>query len=163
MPALTFGLSSYERAEGALPPMPVVNMYAEQSDSEGVVLQSRPGLENIDDDMGAGPVEALFRRNGVLSGDLIGVSAGNIYRGTSSLGSLAGSGAVSIAGNEMGVMAAAGSTMRYYNGATLANVAFPDSASVTKVLVAASRFVALRASSGKFYWTDPLGVAFGAL
>jgi len=164
MPALTFGLSSYERAEGNLPPLPVVNMYAEQSDSEGVVLQSRPALLDREANMGAtGPVEALFKRDGVLSGDLVGVSGGDIYRLTVSIGTLAGSGPVSIAGNEMGVMVTAGSTMRYYDGAALADVSFPDSAAVTKVLVGASRFIALRTGTGKFYWTDPLGVTFDAL
>jgi len=42
MPAAQFGLSSYERAEGDLPALPVINMYAEETASEGVVLQSRP-------------------------------------------------------------------------------------------------------------------------
>lgn len=158
MPAMQFGLSSYERARGDLPGLPVVNMFAEEAPTEdgGVVLQSRPGLEDRDADMGAGPVKALFKRSGVLSGDLIGVSGGNIYRVTTSLGSLAGSGAVSIAGNEIGVMVTAGSTPRYYNGTTLADVAFPDAASVTKVLAGAGRFIFLRAASGQFYWTNAL-------
>lgn len=163
MPAITYGLSSYERAEGNMPPLRVVNMYTEQASSEGPTLQSRAGLDDRAASMGAGPVKAVFRRDGVLSGALFGVSAGNIYNATTSLGSLAGAGPVSIAGNEMGVMVTAGSTMRYWDGATLANIAFPDSASVTKVITGASRFIALRASTGKFYWTDSLGVTFDAL
>lgn len=165
MPAMQFGLSSYERARGDLPGLPVVNMFAEEAPTEegGVVLQSRPGLEDRDADMGAGPVKALFKRSGVLSGDLIGVSGSNIYRVTTSLGSLAGSGAVSIAGNEIGVMVTAGSTVRYYNGSALADVSFPDSASVSKVLTGAGRFIALKAASGQFYWTNALEATFDPL
>ena len=163
MPSIPFATSSYERNEGNLPPFPVVNMYAEKSITGEMMLQSRPGLDNRSADMSTGPIKQLFKRDGVLSGDLIGVSNGNIYRTTTSLGSLAGSGPVSIAGNEIGIMAAAGSTVRYYDGATLANVTFPDSANVTFVVVCGSRFVALRASTGKFYWTDPLGATFDAL
>lgn len=165
MPAMQFGLSSYERARGDLPGLPVVNMFAEEAVSEegGVVLQSRPGLVDRDADMGAGPVKALFKRSGVLSGDLVGVSGGNIYRVTTSLGSVTGSGAVSIAGNEIGVMVTAGATPRYYNGTTLADIAFPDSASVSKVLAGAGRFILLRSGTGQFYWTPPLAATVDAL
>lgn len=163
MVSIPFATSSYERNEGNLPPFPVVNMYAEKSMTGETVLQSRPGLDDRSASMGSGPIKALFKRDGVLSGDLFGVSGGNLYRGTSSLGSLAGSGPVSIAGNEIGVMAAAGSTMRYYNGTSLANVTFPDSADVTKVITAGSRFIAIREDTGKFYWTDPLEADVEAL
>lgn len=163
MPALQFGLSSYERADGDLPGLPVVNMYAEETASEGVVLQSRPPLVDRSADMGAGPVRALFKRDGVISGDLIGVSGGNIYRGTTSLGTLTGSGPVSVAGNETGILIAAGGAIRAYNGTTLSTVSFPDSANVIKVVEGASRFVAIRADSGRFYFTPPLAQTFDPL
>ena len=163
MPSIPFSTSSYERTEGNLPPFPVVNMYAEKGVSGEVILQSRPGLDDRSANMGSGPIKALFKRDGVLSGDLIGVSGGNIYRNTSSLGSLAGSGPVSIAGNEIGIMVAAGSTMRYYNGTTLANVTFPDSADVTKVFAGGSRFWMIREDTGKLYWTDALEADVEAL
>lgn len=156
MPSVLMFTNNYERVWGHMPPAPVVNMYAEKGPTGELILQSRPGLDDRSASMGSGPIKALFKRDGVFSGDLFGVSGGNIYRGTSSLGSLAGSGPVSIAGNEIGVMAAAGSTMRYYNGSSLANVTFPDTADVTKVITAGSRFVAIREDTGKFYWTDPL-------
>jgi len=104
MPSVPFATSSYERNEGNLPPFPVVNMYAEKSITGEMMLQSRVGLDDRSADMSTGPIKQLFKRDGVLSGDLIGVSNGNIYRTTSSLGSLAGSGPVSIAGNEIGIM-----------------------------------------------------------
>jgi hypothetical protein len=140
-------------------------MFAEEAPTEDrqVVLQSRPGLSDRSADMGAGPVKALFQKDGVLSGALIGVSAGNIYSGTTSLGTITGSGPVSITGNEIGIMATAGGTPRYYDGTTLANVSFPDSANVTKVITGASRFIFLRDGTGKFYWTPSLGATVDAL
>jgi hypothetical protein len=163
MPALQFGISSYERAEGDLPALPVVNMYAEQTDSDGVVLQSRRGLADRSADMGTGPVRQLFKRDGVISGRLLGVSGNEFFDDTTDVGVVAGSGPVSIAGNEIGAMAAAGGGIAFYDGATLSSVAFPDDANVIKVVEGASRFVAIRANSARFYWTDPLGNTFGAL
>ena len=163
MPALSYGQTSFERAEGNLPGLPVVNMYLEATSSEGNVLQSRRGLEDRSADMGAGPVEALFKRDGVLTGALFGVSANSLYRETLLIGAIVGGGPVSIAGNETGIMIAAGSSLYAYDGTTLAAVAFPDSASVVKVVEGASRFIAIRANSGKFYFTPPLGQTFDAL
>lgn len=163
MPALQYGPTSYERTEGNLPGLPVVNMYLESTQSEGPVLQSRRGLEDRSADMGAGPVLSLFKRDGVVSGALLGVSAGRLYNGTTNVGAVAGSGPVSIAGNEAGALIAAGSTLYSYDGATLATVAFPDSANVIKVIEGASRFIAIRAGSGRFYFTPPLALTFDAL
>lgn len=162
---LPFGLSNYRRDRGDMPELPVLNMFAEEAPTEDgrVVLQSRPGLSDRSVTLGAGPVKALFQRDGVLSGDLFGVSGGNLYRGTTSLGAIAGSGPVSIAGNEIGVVVTAGTVPRYYNGTTLADIAFPDTADVLKVVEGASRFIFIRSGTGKFYWTEPLVATVGAL
>jgi len=57
---LQFGLTAQERARGDLPELPVINMFAEEAPTEetGIVLQSRPGLLDRVEDMGAGPVQA---------------------------------------------------------------------------------------------------------
>lgn len=164
MPSVQFGLSSYERGRGDLPELPVVNMFAEEAPTEetGVVLQSRPGLTDRAADMGTGPIEQLFKRDGVLSGALFGVSAGSLYTGTTAIGALDGSGPVSMAGYEDFLFANAGGSLWGYDGA-LAAVTFPDGASVVKVIVAGSRVVAIRADTGKFYWSDPLGTTIDAL
>lgn len=158
MPNIEFATSSYERGRGDLPPLSVTNMVLEQAPTEktGKALQSRMAVIDRGENMGSGPVAAIFRKDGVQSGDLFGVSNGNLYRVTASLGAVPGFGPVSIAGNEGGVMVAAGDALRYYNGTTLEDVAFPDSAPVTKVLAGAGRFIALRADTGKFYWTPVL-------
>jgi hypothetical protein len=156
MPSIPFARSNYERSEGDLPAFRTVNLYTEKAQGDNYVLQSRPGLDDRGADMGAGPVKQVFKRDGVFGGDLFGVSAGNLYRNTTSLGSIPGTGFMSIAGNEIGVMVASGSTLRYYNGTTLADVTFPDTADVAHVFAGGSRFWFIRKDTGKLYWTDAL-------
>jgi hypothetical protein len=164
MPSLQFGLSSYQRARGDLPSLPVINMLAEKSEVEekGVVLQSRPGLGERGQ-MGAGPVQALFKRDLVLGSSLYGISGGKLYRSASVVGDVAGSGPYSMAGYENTLFITGGGPLYGYNGTTLAQVAFPDGASVLKVIVAASRLVAIRADTGQFYWSKVLANTIDAL
>lgn len=165
MSKLQFGTSSFERDRGNLPELPVINMFAEAAPTEetGIVLQSRPGLSDRSADMGAGPVDALFKGNGVLDGGLYGVSASKLYNGTTAVGVVDGSGPFSMAGYEDNLFIAGGGSLWGYNGATLAAVAFPDSASVAKVLVGASRAICIRADTEKFYWSNVLSTTIDAL
>lgn len=158
MPQVQFGLSSYERGRGDMPELPVINMFAEEAPTEetGVVLQSRPGLEDRAADMGPGPVQALFQQDNVLEGELFGISAGALWLGASQLGLIDGSGPASVAGYENFLFANAGKKLWGYDGTALAQIAFPDSAEVVKVIVAASRAVAIRKDTGRFYWSDVL-------
>ena len=162
---LQFGLSAFERLRGDLPELPVINMFAEEAPTEsaGVVLQSRSGLSDRSADMGTGPVSALFKADGVLGGTLYGVSGGNFYSATTSKGTVTGDGPWSIAGYEDYVFAAGGGSLYSYNGTTLATVSVPDSATVTKCLVGASRLIILRADTEKFYWSDVLTTTIPAL
>lgn len=158
MPDVQFGLSSYKRAEGDLPELPVINMYAEQAPTEtgGVVLQSRPPLADRSANMGAGPVRQLYKRDGVLSGALFGVSGSSLYMDTTSLGGINGDGPVSMDGYADLLFAAAGGSLWGYDGSTLAAVTFPDGANVLKVIVGESRAIAIRADTQAFYYSDPL-------
>lgn len=159
MPQIQWGLSSYERTRGDLPGLPVVNMVAEKAPTEEaqIMLQSRPELEDRAADMGSGPIQALFKRDNVLSTALFGVSDGSLYSGTTLVGALDGAGPFSLAGYELILFMAGGASLWGYDGTTLAAVAFPDSADVVKVIIAASRAVTVRRDTGKFYWTDALG------
>lgn len=165
MPKLQFGTSSYQRARGDMPPLPVTNMFVEEAPTEQaqLVLQSRPPLHDRSADMGSSDVVALFRRDRVLSGALFGVAGGHLYQATTDKGTIPGSGAVSIAGNDIGIMIAANSTLRFYDGASLADVTFPDTANVRKVVAGASRFWMIRDDSGKLYFTPPLAATVDAL
>jgi len=165
MPSVQFGLSSYQRGRGDLPELPVINAYAEEAPTEetGVVLQSRPGIEDRGADMGSGPVRQLFQRSGVLDDSLFGVSGSSLYRGETLLGTIDGDGPVSMAGNEMGLMVAAVGDVGYYNGTALATVTFPDGAAVRKVFQGGSRFWFIRDGTGKVYFTGALGVTVTGL
>lgn len=164
MPRVQYALSSYERARGDLPALPVINMVAEQAPTEdaGVMLQSRPGLMDRSADVGS-DVDVLFRRDGVLGGDLFAVSSGMLYRNTGPIGPVAGDAPASIAGNEIGLMTTAGADLYYYDGAALHTVWFPDGAPVAKVFAGAARFWIIRRDTGKIYWTPPLGSTIGGL
>lgn len=161
---MQYGISAFERARGDLPSLPVVNMFAETAPSEAdVVLQSRSGISDRSANMGGGPVDVLFKADGVLDSALYGVSATTLYNQTTSLGALDGSGPFSIAGYEDYLFCAGGGSLWSYDGVTLAAVSFPDSAAVIKVLVGASRLVAIRSDTETFYWSDSLTTTIGAL
>jgi hypothetical protein len=93
------------------------------------------------------------------------ISNATIYRGTSSLGSIAGTGVASWAGGFGEILVTRGTVMRRYNGSALSNVTFPDTANVRAVCFIGSLFVAVRGdTSGKFYWSAPLdGSSWDAL
>ena len=153
---LQYGLSAFERARGNLPRLPVVNMFAEQAASEddGVVLQSRPGLADVET-LG-GEIQALFAKDGVFSGDRFAVVDGDLYREAALVNVLNGDGPFFMDGFEDRLFIAGGGSLFEYNGIAMGTVPFPDSASVTKVLVGASRAIAIRADTETFYWSDPL-------
>lgn len=161
---LVYGTSNQERRRGDFPALPVVNLFAENVPTEpGVTLQARPGLESTGTTLGFGPIRQVFTADGVLSNGLFSVSGSDIYNEGTLLGSIAGSGPVSFAGYEDFVFVNAGAEIKGYDGTTLSSVAFPDSADVIKVMVGASRLLAIRGNTGKFYWTDPLGITIDAL
>jgi|GEM_PF-2946725 len=165
MPRIQIGLSSYQRARGDLPALPVINMYAEEAPTEetGVILQSRPGLADRGATMGAGPVHALFRKNNVLGGDLFGITEEGLWNDGTGVWAIAILGHASLDGYADMLFVNAGGPLYTYDGTTFATVDFPDDAYVIKVLVAASRAVAIREDTGTFYWTDPLTAGFDAL
>lgn len=138
--------------------MPLVNMLLEQAITEPrqFSLLSMPGLAEEGTQLGVGPVTGLFRRDGVLAGAVVGVSGGALYVGGTSAGIVPGVLAPSITGNEIGVVASAGNAAVFYDGTTFSTIAFPDGASVTKVIEQGGRFIFLRSGTGSFYWTEVL-------
>ena len=162
---IPFGISSYDRQRGDLPALPVINMVAEAAPTEGgeTMLQSRRGLDDRNMTMGAGPVRQLFKGDLVLSSALFGVSGGTLYNEAASIGTIAGSGFVSMAGYSTTLFINAGELIYTWNGSALASITFPDTADVIHIVVAASRLVAIRKDTGKFYWSDPLETDVEAL
>ncbi len=161
---MQIGTSSFERTRGDLPPLPVINMIVEQAptESSSVALQSRPGLSDRSVTTGT-DVKAVYQADGVLDGAELAVSSGNLYADGVLVGALDGSGPVSIAANELGAFITCGASLWLYDGAALAAVTFPDDASVAKVFAGASRIWAIRADTGRIYWTPALDITFDGL
>jgi hypothetical protein len=166
MPSVAYGSGAYKRTNGNFPELKLINMYVEQAKTSEnqVALISRSGLGVLATN-GSGPINGMFCKPGTLSGDVFSISNDTIYRGTSSLGTIAGTGVASWAGGFGEILVTRGTTMRRYNGAALSNVVFPDTADVRAVCFIGSLFVAVRGdTSGKFYWSNPLdGSTWGAL
>lgn len=160
MPALALLPGAVRRSVGGLPQLTLKNMYSEPSVTEPTqfALISRPGLSNgvFSFTRGTGPIHAIFYQAEVLSGNTVVISDDDMYVGSSNKGTVPGSSYASIAGNEMGAITTKGDDAKYYDGSTFRSIAFPDSAKVTKVLEQGGRFIFLRASSHKYYWTKPL-------
>lgn len=161
-----YGTAAYRRSRGNLPELRLVNMFVEKTpaDEAGVVLIDRPGLSSHSS-AGAGPVTGVFAQDGVFSGDLFRVSGGVLYRGTTSIGTIAGGGPVSFAAGASDELAVcAGASIYRYDGSTLAAVSFPDSASVTAITFHDGLYLAARADTHKWYWSTVLDAdTWGAL
>lgn len=141
-----------------MPQAPLVNMMLEHALTEPAQfsLISHPGLAEEGTELGNGPVAALFRKDGVVTGDVVAVSAGDLYVDGASEGAVSGSLVPSIAGNEMGVVAAAGGGAVFFDGTDFSAVDFPDSANVRKVIEQGGRFLFLRDGTGAVYFTEVL-------
>jgi len=164
MADFVYGISTFERRRGDFPQLPVVNMVGENIPVEpGNTLQSRPGLKDSAIAMGSGPVRELFQIDGVLNNGLFGVSGTKLFNGSTEIGTIDGPGNVSMAGYEDFLFINAGEQIYSYDGTTLNTIAFPDDVDVSKIAVGASRLIALRKDTGKFYWSEPLGIAVPSL
>jgi hypothetical protein len=141
-------------------------MFVESSPAaeDGVVLQSRSGL-TLSATVGAGPIRGVFSQPGVFGGDTFCVSGSTVYRGSTSVGSIAGTGPVSFAaGGASELVICAGGALRLYNGATLSTVAFPDSANVRKIIFHDGLYIAARDGGHRYYWSAVLdGSSWDAL
>lgn len=164
MPDIGLSTATIRRARGEMPQMPLVNMFLEQALTEPkqFSLLSHPGLAEEGTELGAGPVRALFRKDGVLSGDTLAVSGSSVYAADASLGAIAGSLIPSIAGNEIGAALTAGADAVFYDGTDYTTADFPDGANVRKVIEQGGRIIALRDGTGTFYWTEILDDALVA-
>ena len=135
-------------------------MYVEKaatSENE-VAIVSRPGLA-AQFTNGTGPINGLFSKEGTFADAVFSLSGNALYRGTTLIGTIDGSGPVSWAGSSTEVLVTRGASLWSYNGTNLQQVTFPDSASVRAVCFIGSRFVALRGDGlfpGRFYWSNLL-------
>lgn len=148
---------AYRRGTGNLPETRRINMFAEATPTrEGAVLQSRPGTQTRYT-VGSGPVAGLYSQKGVYGGDVFAVSASTLYRGTTALGVVSGTGPVSFAGSQTELVVCRGRSLHNYEAGVFKTVAFPDGLNVAAVAYIGSRFVAIPTPSvGRFYYTAVL-------
>lgn len=164
MAKLQYATSAYDRDRGNLPELPVVNLFVEEAPAEEQpTLQSRPGLTDSGTTMGAGPVKTLFQIDGVLDGSLFGVSGTSLYKSSTNLGLLDGSGPARIDGFENRLFATQGTSLFQYDGTTLALVSTPGGFNVLSLCVGTSRLIVIDKGTGKFYWSDVLSPSVDAL
>lgn len=149
---LEYGKGAYQRTRGNLPQLDVVNMFAEMSNSQGVVVQSRQPLGEVVT-VGDGPIRATLERDGVFAGDRFTLSGPVAYRGTLALGNVIGEGVASIAVRGDEVLFNAGGPIYSYNGTDFVQVDFPDDSNVTKVIYTAGYFIAVEAGTGYLFFS----------
>ncbi|NYD88749.1 packaged DNA stabilization protein [Sphingomonas melonis] len=153
MTALAYGKGTYRRLAAGLPELRVINMFVETAatSQDGVVMFSRPGLVEAEQ-RGNGPIRGLFHQAGTLNDVLLSVSGAEVY-GDGLLGRVGGAGAVSFAASAAEAIIAAGAAIVRTDGATVADVSFPDGADVIAVAYLGGYFIAVRDESQRFYWS----------
>jgi hypothetical protein len=169
MPAIPFGKSTYKRENGDMPQLRLVNMIAEQSPTapDSIILLSRLPLVE-DASVGNGPIAGIFRQAGVFNGDTFVVSGTRLYRGSTVIGTIPGSGAVRFAASnkELAVVRTDGTDTAYsYNGTDFAAITLPDGdrpvIGLRSVAYVAGLFVFVAVTDGTvpghyWFWSAPL-------
>ena len=165
MSDVQFGTGAYKRQVGGLPELRTINSFVEKSPASptGHVLIGRPGLTAYAS-VGTSPVRGVFAQPGTFGGDPVAVAGTALYRNGASLGTVAGSSRVSFGGDGLEMIVATGTALYRTDGAAVYPVTFPDAAGVSIVAYLGSYFLAARAGSQKFYWSNLLdGATWQAL
>lgn len=165
MPRIPFALGSHERTRGHPPPLRLVNIYPEESPATAsrVHLISRRGLSRALE-VGPGPVRGSIQRDGFFNGVRFTVSGGTLYKGTTALGGVDGDGPVYMANSDTELLVCAGGGLFSYNGSGFDEVVMPFDEGVTAVRHIDGLFIALRAGTAEWYFSDVLdGRTFNAL
>lgn len=161
---LAFGASSYVRDRGNFPYLPVINMFAEETPTEGGnSLISRPGLQYQGSELQTDPVLAIFQETGVLNNEYFSIMGNLVYKDDLQLGSIDGFTSATITGYRNLVFFNRGTSIYSYDGTTYTNIAFPDGAPVLRICIGGSRLLAIRKDTQQFYWSDPLSATIDAL
>jgi len=88
------------------------------------VLLPRPGLSPYHD-LGSGRVRGVFQQSGALTDALFTVSGTTLYNGTMAIGTIGGTGRVSMAATLNALLIATGTALYASDGVTVAPIAFP--------------------------------------
>lgn len=157
------GIQDYQRYD--LPKIKLMNMYVEKSPAsrQGLILLPRPALKEYDD-LGDGPIRGIYQNNGALGGSLFVVAGSTLFKDGSAIGTIPGTGRVSIAASASQLLVANGVGLYLTTGFTVVPVVFPDDAGVSSVAYINGYFLATRADTQRFYWSAVLdGASWDAL
>jgi hypothetical protein len=177
MPSIPLAKAAYQRSQ--LPALTLKNYYYEPSPTtleDQVSLKPRWRLNQFAA-VGAGPINGLYRKGGVMadsghSGAIICLSNATLYLVDQTTGAATVLGAVtagglrmSAEGNTAVVVLTTGGQPYYTDGNTLTAISFPDGKSVTAIDTLDSYFL-FASELGRFYWSavggttvDPLDYA----
>ncbi len=169
MPDISLGLGAYNRGQGVLPEIKCINLFPEQTptNTRGVALLQRPSLLAWVS-AGSGPCRGLYRRAGVISGNVLHVSATSLYKvntaGTATLvGTIPGTARVSIAGSGTYAVIANDTSGYYTNGSTVTEMTIPDGDGISSVDYLDGYFLFIYAATEQFGWTAIGGITIDAL
>lgn len=157
------GIQDYQRYD--LPKIRLVNMFAEKTPAtrQGIVLLPRPALQEYAS-LGTGPIRGIYQSSGALAGVLFVVSGTTLFADGVDIGTIPGTGRVSMAASASQLLIANGEALYLTDGATVSAVSFPDGAGVSSIAYINGYFIASRANSQRFYWSAVLdGSSWDAL
>lgn len=161
MTQIPLGQYAYRRADGLVPSVRLENVFVERSPTAlqtGVAVLTRPMLQPFVN-LTAGPIRGVFWEKDVFSDDALIAGASTLYRvnqnaAKTSVGALAGSGMVEIAGLGEEALIATGGPLKLTDGVTVTDKAFPHDLDVISVGVLNGYFLGVPANSNHLYYTD---------
>lgn len=153
MPLLPFNHLAYARPGFGRPEGRLQNLYVEKTEDGGFTLLPRPGLL-ASVEVGTGPMRAIYRQEGVFSGDTFYVVGDEVYRGSTLIGTIPGSGQVTIASSATQLVITSGGSAFIYDGTDFVIHPDNDLPQVSAVVYFAGRFVFTELGSDVFYWSE---------
>jgi hypothetical protein len=160
MPAIPLGIQAYNRTDGFVPEVELLNLIIEKDENgisaDGVLRLQRPSLTRTQKLPMA--LRGLFRQDGVLNGASYAVSGVQLYSYTSAsyslVGVVGGTDRVEWAATYFGLYCLGGGQPYYTDGGTVTPIAMPDGRLVQSIDTLDS-YILLFCSDGRFYWIVP--------
>jgi hypothetical protein len=171
--AVPLGVSSFKRIAARTPEVLLNNMFVEKDPTnlvDGLVRIQRPGLSGFATTVGDGPIRGFFKQLGTFGGDILAVSATELYR-INDDGDVTDVGAVTfdsaarvqIAAGLTRALIATGQTCYSTDGTTITAIVMPDDQEVSSVAYINGYFILTVTDSQRFYWIVPGGTDPDAL
>lgn len=153
---IPFGLASYRRDAAQLPEFRLINMLAEATPTakSQVAIIGRPGVNSVAT-WGSGPINGVFREEGVFNGDRFALSGQTLYREGASIGTVLGDGACKFAASPLELVVCRGGKAYSYNGTDFAQIVLPDDFECITVAFIATLFLFGRGDDfpNRWYWS----------